>query len=176
VEISTGITRKKEEVPKVITLNVDKNNWIEVVRELREEYEILEGTKKDETSARRIAILVGELYLSKFGRGNPKAFLNVMIIEKDVFDLAIENRLNCDILNCEEKVKPHLRKQVLCTWGVDKTSGMEGYTTQLKVWTAEALLGSPESIEKEENHGARREIDFGIRSFEDVEFEEVGLG
>lgn len=43
-------------------------------------------------SSRLIAILLGELYLSGFGTSNPGALLNVAIIEKDGFDLAMEYR------------------------------------------------------------------------------------
>jgi len=46
-----------------------------------------------------------------------------------------------------------MRKHALCTWGVDKASGVERYSTQLKEWAAEALLRISESIE-EEDHGA----------------------
>jgi hypothetical protein len=106
---------------------------------------------------------------------------NVPIVEKDAFDLAIEYRLTCDLLEHEEGGKPHLRKQILCTWGVDKTSGVEGYTTQLKEWMIKALLGISESI-KEEDYGADREDEsrrsfvFGKRSFEGIGLEEAGIG
>jgi hypothetical protein len=168
---------KRESIPQMIPLNVDRNRWIEALKGIREEYGIREGTKRDEMSARRIAILVGELYLSRFGRGNPKALLNVMIIEKDAYDLSIEYRLKCDTLEHEERVKPHLRKQVLSTWGIDKASGVEGYFTQLKEWTIKALLGVSETIEEEKEYGTNAgEIDFGSRSFEGIGLEEAGIG
>jgi len=170
---------KKEAIPKMIALDVDKDKWIEAVRVVQGECGIHEGTKQDETSARRIAVLMGELYLSKFGRGNPRGLLNVMIVEKDTFDLAVEYRLTCDPLEREERVKPYMRKHVLCTWG-DKTSGMEGYTTtQLKEWTATALLGISKTVDREEDHGAidrQGSFDFGSRPLEDAGLEEIGIG
>jgi hypothetical protein len=160
----------------MILLNVDKNKWIEAVRVIQEEYGIREGTKKDETSARRIAILLGELYLSEFREGSSKAISNVTIVEKDAFDLAAEYRLSCDVLDREERVKPHLRRQVLCTWGLDKPSGVEGFTSQLKEWTAEALFGNFETNEKEENYGTGREIDLGSGALETFGLDEAGIG
>lgn len=172
----TIATLKKEAILKMILLNVDKNKWIEAVRVIQEEYGIREGTKKDETSARRIAILLGELYLSEFREGSSKAISNVTIVEKDAFDLAAEYRLSCDVLDREERVKPHLRRQVLCTWGLDKPSGVEGFTSQLKEWTAEALFGNFETNEKEENYGTGREIDLGSGALETFGLDEAGIG
>lgn len=176
-----ALPRQRESVPKMIMLNVDKNKWVEVVKQIEGEYGIHEGHRQDETSARRIAMLLGELYLSGFHQDNSNAMFNVTIMEKDAFDLAIENRLTCDLLEREERVKPHVRKQLLCTWGVDKTSGIEGYTTQLKEWTIKTLLGISGKI-KEEEHGAdredesRRSFDFGERSSEGIGLEEAGIG
>jgi hypothetical protein len=65
------------------------------------------------------------------------------------------------------------------TWEVDKVSGLEGHTTQLKEWSAVALLVKPE---KEEDYGTDREdeskrsLDFGSRPFEDARLEEAGVG
>lgn len=163
----------------MIALDVDKNKWVEAVRVIQEECGIHEGTKQDETSARRIAILLGELYLSAFRGSSSKAIFNVPIVEKDAFDLAVEYRLTCDPLEREERVKPHMRKQVLATWGVDKTSGVEGYTTQLKEWTAIALLGISKTVDREEDHGAidrQGSFDFGSRPLEDAGLEEIGIG
>lgn len=180
--LKVSLLRQRETIPKTTILSVDRNKWIEAVREIHQGCGINEGHKQDETSARRIGILIGELYLSEFRESNPIAVFNVSIVEKDAFDLAIEYRLTCDPLEAEERVKLHLRKQVLCTWGVDKTSGMEGYTTQLKGWTAEASLEIPETIEQEEKHGpdredqSRRSFDFGERSSEGIGLEEAGIG
>ena len=172
-------TVKKEAIPKMIALDVDKDKWIEAVKRIQQEYGISEGHKQDETSARRIAVLMGELYLSKFGRGNPRGLLNVMIVEKDTFDLAVEYRLTCDPLEREERVKPYMRKHVLCTWGVDKRLQLEEYSTQLKEWTATALLGISKTVDREEDHGAidrQGSFDFGSRPLEDAGLEEIGIG
>ena len=112
-----------------------------------------------------------------FRRLEGKSAQGVMIVEKDAFDLAIEHRLKCDLLEHEERVKPHLRKQVLTTWGIDKASGGEGYITQLKEWTIMALLGVSETIEEEKEYGTNAgEIDFGSRAFEGIGLEESGIG
>jgi hypothetical protein len=47
-------------------------------------------------------------------------------------------------------------------WGVDKTSGMEGYTTQLKEWTVRVLLEIPEEEKKEVKEDERRIKDRSI--------------
>ncbi|MGA2464667.1 MAG: hypothetical protein ABSH06_09990 [Thermodesulfobacteriota bacterium] len=171
---------KEELIPKFIPLDVDKEKWFEIVRELQEEYNIAEGDKRDETSARRVAILLGEAYLThhrelKTGKGifANDPLLNVTIVEKDAFDLAIEYRLSCDPLEKEDRVKGD-KKRVLCTWGVDKTSGMERFTTQLKEWSVVALLTTPERKEAIDDAGG--EVDFGSRSYETFRFEEVGVG
>jgi hypothetical protein len=150
--------------------------WEKAVRELKEGYGIRQGTQKDETSARRIAILLVELYLTHFH--DSLALFRVLIIEKDGFDLAIEHRLKCEPLEREARVKREHKKKVLCTWGVDKASGMEGYTTQLKDWTIRVLLENPEIHEKEvEDDGPDYgEIGFRERSFESIGFEEIGIG
>lgn len=173
------VTPKKEAILKMIALDVNKNKWIKAVKRIQQEYGISEGHKQDETSARRIAILLGELYLSEFRASSSKAIFNVPIVEKDAFDLAVEYRLTCDPLEHEERSKPHMRKQALCTWGVDKTSGVEGFTTQLKEWTAAALLEISETVDKEDYHGAvdrQGSFDFGSRPLEDAGFEEIGIG
>jgi hypothetical protein len=172
---------KKEVITKVILLDVDRESLIEAVRAIQEENNIREGNKQDETSSRRIAILLGELYLSDFiDHSNEKltsSMLNVTIIERDVFEFAMEYRLRCDPLDRESRVKPHLKKQVLFTWGVDKTSGMEGYTIpQLKEWTTQALLVQEG---KGIDHGDREEprsFNFGNRPFEGIGVEAIGLG
>jgi len=136
---------KRDLIPKMIPLNVDRSEWIEAVRGLQAEYQIQEGTKQDETSSRRIAILLGELYLTQGG-----VLINVPIVEKDLFDLSMEYCVGYDPLDHEERFKGKDKKKVLLTWGVDRVSGMEGYTTQLKEWSAVALLVKPE---KEEGDG-----------------------
>ena len=132
--------------------------------------------------ARRTAILAGELYL-KLVRGRDRlerTMLNVVIIEKDVFDLAMESRLQCDPLKRESRGQH--QEQVLCTWGRDKKSGLEGYTSQIKGWTARALLKKLQPTEKEENNGTEsREdgegaVNLGDGSFEDPRLEETGIG
>lgn len=147
-----------------------------MVKELQEEYSIFEGNKKDEISARRIGILLGDLYASKF-KGN---IINAPIIEKDGFDLALEYRLKCDPLEKEEKFKGKEKKQILCTWGVDKVSGVEGYTTQLKEWTVRALLEPVNEEKEDEDYGTEREesrlLDTGSRAFENFRLEEAGIG
>jgi hypothetical protein len=158
----------KKPDPIEIYLSVDKDRWIGKVKEMVEEYNIQAGRKKDEISARRIANLFGEIYIKLSTEPTQVKLLRVMIVEKDMFDLATELRLECDPLECEERVKPHLRKKVLCTWGVDKTTGLEGYTSQLKEWTIEALKPM------EEEYG--RKIDFGSRSLENIKLEEIGIG
>lgn len=140
-----------EAARKIIALQVDKEKWISLVRELREEYNIEKGGKRDETSARRIAILLGEAYITNF-REVSNVVLNVPIVEKDGFDLAMKHRLMCDPLERESRVKPEAKKKVLYTWGVDKRSGMEDFTTQLKEWTATTFLEVLQTG-KEENDG-----------------------
>lgn len=171
--------RKKELIPKFIPLDVDKLKWIQMVKELKEEYSIMEGTRQDEQASRRIAILVGELYLTHYeelrtGEGilDNGPLMNVMIIEKEISDVAMEHRLTCDTLDREYRVKhPNYRKLVLYAWGVDKRSGLEGYTTQLKEWTAEALVlaSEPQTTEKGEEEdgklGTSGNVDRG-RTFE----------
>jgi hypothetical protein len=71
-------------------------------------------------------------------------FYNPLIVEKDIYDMAIENRLSCPTLEREQRIKkPQYRKIVLNVWGIDKMSGLEGYTTQLKEWAKEAFLTKP---------------------------------
>lgn len=168
---------KEKPIPQLILLNVDRDKWIEKVREIQKEYEIEKGKKPDATASRRIAVLLGEAYIEHFGEQS-KVLLNVPIVEKDMYDMALENRLICPVLEREKKVKPHRRMDVLCTWGVDKTSGVEGYTTQLKEWAAIALLA--ESKEKEENGNGEQGTDgqdhHGSGSFENLGIEKVGIG
>ena len=174
IEVPKIKVAKKKRSPKLVTLEVDREEWCKAARELREEYHIRQGTKQDKTSAKRIAILLGELYLILFH--DPLALFRVPIIEKDGFDLAIEYRLECEPLEKEARVKREYKKQVLSAWGIDKTSGMEGYTTQLKEWTIEALLETDEEM-KGENYGPDDgEIDFGSGSTESIGFEEIGIG
>jgi hypothetical protein len=153
---------------------VDREEWKKAVMELKEEYDIQQGTKQDETTARRIAILLGELYLTHFH--DSLALFHVPIIEKDGYDLAIEYRFKCEPLEREVRVKREYKKQVLSTWGVDKTSGMEGYTTQLKELTLRVLLETTEEAEEKKYGPDTREIDFRERSFENIGFEEIGIG
>jgi hypothetical protein len=167
-------TVREESRLKLIILGVDREEWGNAVRELKEDYEIHEGKKQDETSARRIGILLGDLYLTHFR--NSLALFRVPIIEKDGFDLAIEYRLKCEPLEREARVKREYKKQVLCTWGVDKTSGVEGYTTQLKDWTISALLEATEEAEEKDYGPSHREVDFRGRSPEGIGFEEIGIG
>jgi len=164
--------KEVSDVRKLIPLNVDRERWFEAVRELQEEYNIAEGDKRDETSARRIAILLGEAYITNF-RMCSNVVLNCPIVEKDAFDLAIEYRLSPNPLEREGRVKGD-KKRVLCTWGIDKTSGMERFTTQLKEWSAVALLTTQERKEAIDDAGG--EVDFGSRSYETFRFEEVGIG
>ena len=56
-------------------------------------------------SSKRIGILLGNLYLTRFGRGNSRALFNVTTIEKDGYDLAIEYRLTCDPLERGKRFK-----------------------------------------------------------------------
>jgi len=167
-------TVQKESSPKLITLNVDREEWKKAVREMKEHYGIRQGTKQDATSARRIAVLLGELYLTHFH--DSLALFRVPIIEKDGFDLAIEYRIKCEPLEREAGVKREFKKQVLCTWGVGKVSGMEGYTTQLKDWTIRVLLETTEEAKEKEYGPDYREIDFRNRSTESIGFEEIGIG
>jgi hypothetical protein len=94
---------------------------------------------------------LGELYLIQF-RGDYQKF---PIVEKDGYDLAIEYRLRCDPLEREGKKPVNVKKQILLTWGVDKTSGMEGFTSQLKEWTVMALLEASESTEGKERENGK---------------------
>lgn len=150
-----------------------RKKWVEKVKEIRGEYSIEPGKKQDETSARRIAILMTEAFASMF-TGNPGIVGLMPIIEKDHFDLALENRLYCDPIPAEERVKPEFRRKVLATWGVDKRSGMESSTCNLKEWTIGALL---EAQEKEvEDYESGGEVDFGSRTYEELRLEEAGIG
>ncbi len=166
----------------MIISNIDESEWIETVRSLKEEYDIREGIRSDEMDARRVAILAGELYLGLVrGRDRlERIMLNVMIIEKDIFDLAMESRMRCDPLKRESK--PQYQKQVLWTWGRDKKSGLEGYTSQIKGWTARALLEKLETNEEEKEYGAEnrgsgeRTIDIGSGPLKDSRLEEAGIG
>ncbi len=180
METRTAVTDPNPEQKPAIKIDVpdvDENQWLNAMRGLKDEYGIRKGTRRDETSARRIAILVGELYLAQSVK---ESSLNTLIVEKDVFDLAFEHRLSCNPL--ERELRCRDRKRVLSTWGVDKTSGLEGYTTQLKDWTMKALLEEPEITNKEEEHGTEigngREgtVDLGVGTFEGPGFEEAGIG
>ena len=167
-------TAQRESPLKLITLNVDREEWGKAVRELKQDYDIRQGTKQDETSARRIAILLGELYLTHFR--DSSALFRVPIIEKDGFDLAVEYRLKCEPLEREARVKREYKKQVLCTCGVDKVSALERYTTQLKEWTIRSLLEATEEAEEKDYGPDHREVDFRERSPEGIGFEEIGIG
>ena len=162
-----------------IYLNLDKDQWVNQVKWAVEEYNIQIGEKKDEISARRIANLLGEIYIKLSAEPTQVKLLRVMIVEKDMFDLAMELKLECNPLESEERVKPHLRKKVLCTWGIDKTSGLERYTSQLKEWTIEALkINQPlaEDFQSKEETKYGREIDLGAGTHEGFELEEIGIG
>jgi hypothetical protein len=154
---------------------VSQEEWIKAVEELKQEHGIQIGTRRDETSARRLAILVGELYLTRFGRGLKGALFVVPAIEKDVYDLALELRLTCDPLEREDRVGRKSQSMVLCTWGVDRKSGAEDFTTILKGWTAIALAET-ENARKEDDHGTGGEIDPGERAYCTLRFEEIGIG
>ncbi len=169
---------------RAIVSGVGKDEWLDAVREFKAEYGIREGSRSDEIDAKRVANLAGELYLG-FVRGRDRLeriMLNVMIIEKDIFDLAMEYRLRCDPLERESKKGD--RKHVLLTWGADKASGMEKYTSQLKEWTAQALLEKPETNNKEEVVYGREDTEdavwgsphLGTGSLEEPGFEEAGIG
>jgi hypothetical protein len=152
-----------------------RQRWIERVEELREEYSIEVGERRDEVSARRIAILMTEAFAMMF-TGKRGVVELMPIIEKDHFALALQNKLCCDPLPREERVKPELRRRVLTTWGVDRVSGMEGSTCNLKEWTASVLL-NPKRKEKKDGNGQGnplRENYIGGRAYEDMESEEVG--
>jgi hypothetical protein len=150
-----------------------RQRWVEKVKEIREEYSIEVGKKQDEVSARRFAILIAEAFTSIFA-GRPGVIDLMPIIEKDHFDLAFENRLYCDPIPGEEKVKPEFRKKVLAVWGTDKRSGMEGSTCNLKEWTIGALL---EAQEKEvEDYESGGEVDLGSRTYEELGLEKAGIG
>ena len=156
---------------------IDENQWLNAMRGLKDEYGLIKGTRRDETSARRIAILVGEFYLKQRMKDS---LSNVLVIEKDVFDLALEQRLKCNPLEKESRCRDG--KRALCTWGVDKASGFEGYTTQFKDWTTKALLEEPEITCKEEAYGTETgdggegTIDLGVGTTEAPGFEEAGIG
>ncbi len=164
----------------MIITNINENEWTEAVEALKEEHDIRAGNRRDEIAARRVAILAGELYM-RLVRGRDRLeriMLNVVIIEKDIFDLAMESRLRCDPLKRESKHQG----QVLSTWGRDKKSGLEGYSSQIKEWTAKALLKKLQTTEKEDNHGTEHRgngegtIDLGDGSLEDPGLEEAGIG
>jgi len=171
----------KKPDPIEIYLSVDKDRWIGKVKEMAEEYNIQAGRKKDEISARRIANLFGEIYIKLSAEPTQVKLLRVMIVEKDMFDFAMELKLECNPLESEERVKPHLRKKVLCTWGIDKTTGLEGYTSQLKEWTIEALpfkVDQPlaEDFQNKEEIEYGRETDLGARTYEGFGLEKIGIG
>ncbi len=127
----------------MIALNVDKEKWVALVKEVQEEYNIREDKKQDERSAQRIGILLGENYIRNF-RTVSKVITYAPIVEKDGFDLAMEYRLTCDPLERELTAKPEARRKVLHVWGVNKISGMDHLTTQLKEWTIRALVKTSE--------------------------------
>ena len=157
-------------------LHVDRQKWIEAVQKLKDEYNIHVGRKPDGVSARRIAILIGELYLRGLDGGNRGSLLIVPMVEKDCYDLAMELHLSCDTLERERRVGPKLAKKVLCTWGVDKKSGAEGHSTILKEWTAQALLGQAKNEKKEEVDGTGGEINIGEGASDVFGFEQIGIG
>ena len=154
---------------------VSREKWIKAVEELKQEHGIQIGTRRDETSARRLAILVGELYLTRFGRGLKGALLVVPAIEKDLYDLAMDLRLTCDALEREARGGRESQNKVLCTWGVDRKSGAEDFTTILKEWTAIALAET-ENARKENDHGTGGKTNPGERAFGTLRFEEIGIG
>ena len=154
---------------------VSREEWIKAVEELKQEHGIQIGSRRDETSARRLAILVGELYLTRFGRGLNVALFVVPAIEKDVYDLALELRLTCDPLEREDRVGRESQSKVLCTWGVDRKSGVEDVTTILKAWTAIALA-EIENAGKENDHGTGGKTNPGERAYGTLQFEEIGIG
>ncbi len=166
----------------MIISSIDETEWAKAVGMLREEYDIREGSRRDETAARRIAILAGELYLGLVrGRDRlERIMLDVVIIEKDIFDLAMENRLRCDPL--KKETKSQHQGQVLSTWSRDKKSGLEGYSSQIKGWTAKAFLEKIQTTEKEEKHGTKHRgngegpVDLGVGALEDPRLEEAGVG
>jgi hypothetical protein len=158
----------KEHKPTVQT-HVDREKWTRIVKEMFAEYEVERGTKKDLISARRIAMILGEEYLRQ---RPPQGIWNIMILEKDLYELALENRLTCNMLERETKVKPHLRGRVLEVWGVDKRSGFESFVTDLKEWTIRAMT----------EEGEVREDDFpgsdsrsGVNEISWLEEERIGL-
>jgi hypothetical protein len=135
---------KPEITKRLVILDVDKDKWMAEVKKIKSEYHIGVGSARDLKAARRIAVLLGEAYLSEL-KGNQ---LRLTIVEKDMFDLAVEYRLTCEPLEWEFDKKRDDPKK-LSVWGVDRASGLELYTTQLKEWTSVALLVVPEKKEKE---------------------------
>jgi hypothetical protein len=102
--------------------------------------------------------------------------LNVKIIEKEIFDIALQNRLTCDQLESEMRVKdPMQRGAVLDIWEIDKKSGFENCRTQLAEWTAIAFLEERSKTDGREGDEPRK-IDNGRGAFEGIRFEEAGIG
>ncbi len=135
----------------LLSLDVDKNEWIKAVVAAKVEYQIEQGSKMDSVSSRRIAILLTEAYLS-LSRGTPRAILFAPVVEKDMYSLAMEHRLTCEPLERESRVKAEHRNHILTTWGIDRRFGLDDLMTQLKGWTLAALLELPEAETEGVNH------------------------
>jgi len=167
---------------RFVPLDVDRERWVDGIRGLRDEYGISEGTKQDSQSSKRIALLVSEFYLYNYrelrtGKGifHNDPLLNVSIIEKEVYEMAIENKLTCDPLESETRVKdPARRGAVLDIWGIDKKNGFENCRSQLSEWTAITLLGERKDEDGRESESGQ--VDFGNGLDEGFELEESGIG
>lgn len=129
----TKPTRPKDQLTIGHRFNQEK--WEKAIKKTMKDYDIRPAKSKNTVSSRRIAILFGEEFL-RLGGG----LALVPIVEKDMYDLAMELQLRCDPLERELKVKPEWRSTVLTVWGVSKLSGMEQKTiSDLKEWTKGVL-------------------------------------
>lgn len=161
-----------EECLRSVIASPFKQRWAARVKEIVRDFSVSVDKKKDETSARRFAILIGETILEMLA-GTPRIVDYLPIIEKDHYDLALRQKLYCDPIPAEETFKAGLGDRVLTVWGVDRRSGLESSTCNLKDWTLEALT---EAFGKEEKDEPGRQADFGDRSFEEFGLEEAGIG
>ena len=98
------------------------------------------------------------------------SFTCLFTIEREIYWAALRNRLWCERLEQELKVKPEFRNQILSVWGVDKKSGVESSGAPWFVEsTMKALLETSEKEKADERFIARD--DYRGRIVEASEYE-----
>ncbi len=159
METQTNLTLPEIDSPEEI--QDPKQKWTDALSELKAEYNIQSGTKIDERSSRRIAIIVSELFIKTFPQKNSQ--ISFYYLEPTIYQIARKYRLQCDPMDREER-NPKAVDSMLKIWGADKGQGVEVKITNLEEW-----------LEPLWRENGRATI-FGSKSHGNARFEKIGLG